>query len=229
MAVHGVWCHAKTFPLKCRSCGEQIYFFSCDHQIRVLFDSLGWPWPIHYCGQAAPRQGAYAGPSSWGASLGINIFTNNAGPIGLLPGWQRGADSVDPALVRRIQESGNQLREILRIDPAGPPSAPLVGVVQELTRRPDLAKRYGLERRSIGYQELAKQLGDGDPVQITIFVDELAEDPAAIDYSGYTFYCRRDLVGKVVRKGALIETRLAPKEVWGVGRLWVAQTLEPLL
>lgn len=49
IATHGKWCNARTYPLKCRHCGDEIFFFSCDHGSRVLFDKLGWPWPIHDC------------------------------------------------------------------------------------------------------------------------------------------------------------------------------------
>lgn len=233
MAVHGFWCHTKTFPLKCQSCGEQIYFFSCDHQSRVFFDELGSPWPIHRCGPSAPSadsggRAPYAGPSSWGSAIGVNIFVDHPGSIDLLTGWRRGTDSVDPALLKRVRESGNRHREILRIDPSGTRPVDLVGVVREFTPRPNLAKRYGLERGSIGYQQLARRLGDADPAQVTLFVDELAEDPAAIDYSGYTFLCRRELAGQEVRPGALIAVRLAPQEVLGLGWFWVARTLERL-
>lgn len=233
MAVHGFWCHTKTFPLKCRFCGEQIYYFSCAHQSRVFFDELGWPWPIHRCGPAAPAADpgggtSYAGPSGWGSAIGVNIFVDNPGSIDLLPGWRRGTDSVDPVLLKRVRGNGNPNREIMRLAPRGAQSVTAVGVVREFTPRPNLAKRYGLERGSIGYRQLARLLGDADPAQVTLFVDELDEDPAAIDYSGYTFLCRRELAGQGVRPGAVIAVRLAPQEVWGVDWFWVAQTLERL-
>ena len=45
--THGYWCKTKTFPMSCKACGSRIFFFQCDHESRVLFDELGWPWPIH--------------------------------------------------------------------------------------------------------------------------------------------------------------------------------------
>ena len=141
MAVHRFWCHTKTFPLQCRFCGEQIYYFSCVHQSRVFFDELGWPWPIHRCGPAAPAAdpgggASYAGPSGWGAVIGVNIFVDKPGSIDLLPGLRRGTDSVDPALLKRVRGNGNPNREIMRLAPRGAQSVTAVGVVRELPGAP---------------------------------------------------------------------------------------------
>ena len=38
--IHGVHCNTKTFPLRCRDCGQELFLFSCDHESRVLFDHL---------------------------------------------------------------------------------------------------------------------------------------------------------------------------------------------
>jgi hypothetical protein len=46
---HGKWCNAKTYPTKCKYCGKQIFYFTCDCGSKVFFDSLGGCWPIHTC------------------------------------------------------------------------------------------------------------------------------------------------------------------------------------
>ena len=48
-ARHGTWCNSRTFPMTCKYCGERIFYFTCDHGSRVLFDELGPPWPRHEC------------------------------------------------------------------------------------------------------------------------------------------------------------------------------------
>lgn len=46
---HGPWCGAKTIPVKCKSCGEEVFYFSCNCGCKVFFDELGGEWPEHYC------------------------------------------------------------------------------------------------------------------------------------------------------------------------------------
>jgi hypothetical protein len=48
-AVHGAWCGSRTYPTRCRKCGAQVFYFSCNCGCKVFFDSLGWPWPVHDC------------------------------------------------------------------------------------------------------------------------------------------------------------------------------------
>ena len=48
--------------------------------------------------------------------------------------------------------------------------------------QPDLARRFNIGRDSIGFEQLAKAIGDTEPVQITVHVDELADDESAIDF-----------------------------------------------
>ena len=83
-------------------------------------------------------------------------------------------------------------------------------------------------RGSIGFNELARAIGDSDPEQITVQVDELAEDPEALDFSSYTFLCRRDRVDRTLSRGSVIRVRLAPVEVLGLGKLWLASSAEVL-
>ena len=40
-------CNAKTIPITCRFCGEEVYYFSCDHGAKVFFEKLGPPWTRH--------------------------------------------------------------------------------------------------------------------------------------------------------------------------------------
>jgi hypothetical protein len=49
MSVHGVWCSARTFPMRCRYCSADVFYFSCNCGSKVFFDDLGGDWPIHDC------------------------------------------------------------------------------------------------------------------------------------------------------------------------------------
>lgn len=38
-----------TYPTACRDCKAPVFFHSNGYGDGVIFDSLGWPWPIHFC------------------------------------------------------------------------------------------------------------------------------------------------------------------------------------
>ena len=145
----------------------------------------------------------------------------------ILPGLRSGTQSIDPAIVLRARESQKRQRDTMAIEAMGSIPVQVVGVVQHRSD-PDLVKRYQLGRDSIGFNHLASQIGDTDPVQITVRVDEIATDPAAIDYFSYTFLCPRSQVGKSVRTNVVLQARLGPVEVFGVGKIWRARTVEIL-
>ena len=115
----------------------------------------------------------------------------------------------------------------MRVDPMGSTLVQVIGVVQACGQ-PDLPKRYNMPRNALGYGLLAKEIGDAEPLQFTVFVDELASDPAAVDFFSYTFLCSRNQVNRKVSKGAVVQVSLQPIDVLGVGRLWCAKQIERL-
>lgn len=42
-------CITKTFPTVCPDCNNIVFFFSCNCGSKIFFDSLGYPWPQHFC------------------------------------------------------------------------------------------------------------------------------------------------------------------------------------
>jgi len=226
MTVHGPWCNTKTFPLNCRDCGERVFYFSCDHESKVFFDELGPPWPQHNCGHIGnPVDNR---PSIIPSIPGINWIRGGQASGDLLPGLVRGTDSIDQGMIRRvIRESQNKNREIVRIEPLGSTPEVITGTIRDRVE-PDLSKRYRIARNSIGYGELAKKIGDADPIQFTVLVDELASDPEAIDLLSYTFLCARDLADKNIRRGALVEVDLEQEQSLGIEPFWVAKAIERL-
>ncbi len=226
--IHGSHCGAKTIPnYQCRYCGQETFFFFCDCGSGVLFDELGTPWPEHDCRKQPVSGASYDGPSSWGSTIGINVLPGSQGSYDLLSGLRRGSDSISPVVYRRARESRNIARETMRIEPFGSIPVEIVGVVRERSQ-PDLTQRHGLERGSIGFGLLADTIGDADPVQLTVQVDEFPEDEAAIDYLSYTFLSPRKQAERDIGKDAVIRARLFPVEALGIGRWWLAKEIERL-
>ena len=225
--MHGVYCKTKTFPLKCKYCQQQIFFFSCDCGSRVLFDELGPPWPMHYCGTPNPNPAPYQ-PSNVGAPSGVNIYRRSHYSSGLLPGLQSAADFIAPDVVKRVKESQNMARDTFPIEPIGSTNAEIIGIVRELSR-PNLARRHGLDRNSVGFSQLADIIGDADPVQLTVQVDELPNNPGAIDYSGYTFLSPRNPDARNLTRGAVISASLTPQETLSGIKFWLARKIEIII
>ena len=223
--IHGYWCNAKTFPLKCRYCGLQIFYFSCDHESKVFFDELGPPWPIHDC--QSKRASVDTKPSIYPQFVGINLLPGSANTSGLLPGFRRANDAIEDAIVKRAQTSSSQYRESLRIEPLGDSPELIIGIVHDRSV-PNLSKRHNLPRNGMGYSDLAKHIGDPDPVQLTVLVDELPSDPAAIDYSSYTFLCPKSLVNRRINKGVLVKALIEPIEPFATSRIWLCKEIERL-
>ena len=94
---------------------------------------------------------------------------------------------------------------------------------------PNLARRHGLERNSVGFIQLTNIIGDADPVQITVQMDELPNDPDAIDYSGYTFLSPRNPDTRGITKGAVISASLTPQETLNGIKFWLAPQIEIII
>lgn len=46
---HGPFCKTRSYPTRCKYCGQNIFFVSCTCGSTMLFDHPGWPWPKHWC------------------------------------------------------------------------------------------------------------------------------------------------------------------------------------
>jgi hypothetical protein len=134
---------------------------------------------------------------------------------------------MDPGFIRRARDAQNPHRETMRIEPFGSNAVEVIGIVRERAQ-PDLAKRFRLERNSLGYSQLVQKIGEADPIQYTVIVDELAADPAAVDFFSYTFLSPNNKFSREFRKGAAIQVKLRPVDVIGVGRFWKATDMERL-
>ena len=128
-------------------------------------------------------------------------------------------------MLNRARESENQARENMRIEPLG--TVAVEGIVRERSQ-PNLAKRHGLERNSIGFGLLTQAIGDADPLQLTVQVDELTDDPDAIDYLSYTFFVPKSRADQDIARGDVMRALLTPVEMLGSIKLWLAKEIERL-
>ena len=222
-----MWCNTKTFPLKCRYCGSRIFFFQCDHESRVLFDALGWPWPLHDC--LGPRPTSKPRPtndSTYKALQGVQFTVRDERRSGLIHGMRRFNGSIDAAILSRVEQSESTTRDTMRVDAIGGEETH-IGTVSHIGEV-SLESRYGIESDSIGARLISSTLGGLTVAQITILVDEFASDPDALDFMSYTFWCDPGLVPERLSTGDIVSATFSPGQMAGVGLKWVASSLEKL-
>ena len=225
--THGTWCNTKTFPLKCRYCGGSIFFFQCDHESRVLFDALGWPWPLHDCLSPGPTSKPNpTNDSTYRALQRVQFTIRDEKTSGLIHGMRRFNASIDPAILSRVEQSQSTTRDTMRVDPIGGEETH-IGTVSHIGEV-SLESRYSVESDSIGARLISSTLGGLTVMQITILVDEFASDPDALDFMSYTFWCDPGLVPEILSTGDVVSATFAPAQMAGVGLRWVASSLEKL-
>ena len=227
-ATHGYWCNTKTFPLTCKFCGSRIYFFECDHESRVLFDSLGPPWPLHDCLMTASKiSTSPTNDELYDALQRVEFSVRDDRTSGLLPGLRSFSGRIDPAIVTRVGQSESRTRDTMRVDPMGGEEAH-IGTVTHLGRI-SLEKRFGIVSDSMGARMIYDVLGSSDIAQVTILVDEFALDPDAEDLLSYTFWCSVGSLPESLAENDLIAATMSPVDFMGVGMTWVASAVEWLL
>ena len=225
--THGIWCNTKTFPLNCRYCGSNIFFFQCDHESRVLFDALGWPWPLHDC--LSPRPTSKQQPtndSTYKALQGVQFTVRDERRSGLIHGLRRFNGSIDAAILSRVEQSQSTTRDIMRVDPIGGEETH-IGTVSHIGEV-SLESKHGVESDSIGARLVSSTLGGLTAMQITILVDEFASDPDALDFMSYTFWCDSKLVPERLSVRDIVSVTFAPAQMAGVGLKWVASSVVKL-
>ena len=224
--IHGPDCGSKTFPTRCQFCRASVFYFSCDCGSKVFFDDLGEPWPIHDC---LTRPGvADNRPSSLMSIPGISLYRGVNGSPGLLPGLVHTPRDFDPATARSLRESQILARDTVRMDPLGSIPIEITGVVRDRTN-PNLSRRLGIEEGTIGYDLLIKQIGSGALVQLTILVDDLGQDPAAVDLQSYTIICKLETVSPKAVAGVIVTARMYQVQVLGSSPFWYSEGVELII
>src|SRR4051812_23230577 len=127
-APHGEHCNSRTFPMRCKYCGQHVFYFSCDHGCKVIFDSLGPPWPEHKC------------MGLWASQYGKEFVEMGFAHMMMLPGIERKyTQRIEQANQQRVRPA-KQEPHILRQAPYVNASTEEDGIVRELIRDVDVLK-----------------------------------------------------------------------------------------
>lgn len=181
--------YARTWKTLCfvnGGCGEEVFAHTNGFGDFVLFDRLGWPWPIHEC---------YLDRFCLQIDRSAKSFMIRAEAVA----EYRQTDERIPAAIRRVT------RDICRIvakDHLKEPEKIVFGYVQDYIE--NHAERLFIGVGTLGHQHLQATLGNNRS-QLTIITSE---------FESYTAYA--DLRNVVVRKKDMVAARLKAVKVLGV-------------
>jgi len=182
--------YARTWTTFCfinGGCGEQVFAHTNGFGDFVLFDSLGWPWPIHDC-----YLDRFCQPS--GAST--NRFEIRADAIA----EYRKADVKIPHVASR--KTTRDIRRMVARDHLKEPEKIVFGYVQDYIE--NHAERLFRGVGTLGHKHLQATLANNRS-QLTIVTSE---------FESYTAYA--DLRNVVVRKKDMVAARLKAIKVLGI-------------
>lgn len=144
--AHGTWCGARTYPTRCRTCGAQVFYFSCECGSKVFFDSLGGSWPVHDCVQNILDQVEISIQQEYARRLARQLNRRRE--------WR-------PPITARQPQRGERITE--------------VGIVREI-RDVDVFEKFKVSPDSSFAVAALGEISSNDQVQITFHVDDLAAE-----------------------------------------------------
>ncbi|MCY4073649.1 MAG: hypothetical protein OXG60_20345 [Chloroflexi bacterium] len=225
-ATHGWWCNTKTIPLNCNSCGEAIFWFSCDCGSSILFDELGWPWIQHRCAGAAPKPTlSRLGQEDLSDRLVSHIDDDVAEQLS-----RQIDENIERDYVEAIQQAAKKKTRppaqspwITRQDPYHDCRARERGIITELIRNANIRKKAGVADSSLRVAEL-ERFASNPLVQITIHTMALAEDES--ENCSFTFFIEENIVDELqLFKGSLVVADLRGIVIVSRFPIWVCDKL----
>ena len=208
-APHGAHCNSRTFPMRCKYCGEQVFFFTCDHGSKVFFDSLGAPWHVHQCAQYII------------AKYGKEVFERGMAQMMMLPGIDRPyRERVEQADVKRKKEPTPI--PFLKMEPARGMKTEEYGLISEIVKEVDLFKKLKLGATAMAHGALGV-FRDKDYVQITIHTAALGED----ENPTFTFLLAKRLLKRAdLIKSDFVRCQLVGVQILDRAPLWLCEQID---
>ena len=214
-AVHGEWCGAKTWPTRCPTCSENVFFFSCNCGSKVFFDELGDPWPIHDC------------DTSW--TRGLKRTTDETGRITVelregITVTSAPLDIEEGFREQVVESPNNQAPEpIVALKPDnGSSSKSVVGVLRAINRRVSPLEFYERDNTAMAIAMLGP-IGSQEMGRITVHVPSANRK----QLESFTLWIPSDLLSepRIVR-GITVSLVIESVEILGQGFAWFSDEFE---
>lgn len=215
-ATHGSWCNSVTWPTKCPSCHEKVFFFRCDCGSGVFFDQLGPPWPIHDCDLSWARGRRRWQDDSGGTVVEIasGITLRRAPPEG----------SIDQTVVSRGRRQAERPDPIVAIKPGKAEEVSVEGRLRHLQIEVDVALSLKLPETSMASGFLGR-LATGRWGKITIHSQSPREDVL----NSYTAWVPSAALSEArSSEGVTVAVKMSSHCIPGVGNFWICSDYEVL-
>lgn len=213
---HHPSCQTRTYPTRCRLCGNRVFFFSCSCQSAVFFDPpLGPSWNKHVCEDPADRYDDLRkrGHSARDAQFTVLVEHRRAGravPRQLVEFMER---AVKAETARRASPKKTLYQEVLPEE-----ELEFAGEVMVIERNVRMTKYFGLASTRIARQLLGR-LGRGSWHRIRVRGE--MTDGQEIVPETYAFLSARQVAALGLREGQRILVSLTPYRLPGQDPVWI--------
>lgn len=208
---HGPECNARTFPITCKYCKMQVFYFSCDHGSQVFFEELGAPWKRHQC---VERSIAILGPERIKQEIANRM---------MMPKMTSGYEhKVKKAIEERRRNPKVIGPEIQKQDPYMGLKAEEWGIIRELILNINIFKKLNVEDTPLWRRSLDKLVSEAQ-VQITIHTGALGDN----ENSSFTFFVKQKVIKqKALTIGDFIKCNLRGISIPGHQPVWICDRLK---
>ena len=224
-ARHGWWCNSKTYPLTCKHCGDEIFYFSCDCGSSVLFAALGPPWPLHRCAASAPKPTLSRLGEDLSGSLIRYLSAENAADLSRLIDNNIEHEYRD-AITEAAKHEKNRPKRTTWITKQEPYHNCVTterGTVTDLIQNANISKKAGVTGTAMGIAMLGKY-AEAPLTQLTIHTMALAE--AESENFSFTFFVEESVIDQShICKGCLVEAKLRGIVVSSSHPIWVCEEI----
>jgi len=204
---------SRTIKTRCRYCGAEVYFYTNEHGSKVFFDELGPPWPIHSCPEYEAHLAAtqtHTGPVGRFVPVGDELLHESEYAARILAGAAKRKHWRPPIIAVQPQEGqeGSRVKDF--------------GVLRELILDVNLHKKLGIEKETAVTRKIFGRFLEVDWAQVSIHVDDLAED----EIESYTMLIEKErLVRLNPKKGCIVSFAAEAVSVPFRNPLWVCKEI----
>ena len=221
---HPYDCTERKYPTTCQFCSQRVIYWECYHGSKVFFDNSGQ----HSCsGRTSGTNPLLPRPSGMKSWTTLTRVSQSVQPdyYDLLPGMERfrGAIAADLARYRK-GASESQQRETVPMYPYAGSRDRVIGDVADVHTF-YLPERLGLGEDSVLARNLGRTFPGLQATQITILVDDILNDPDAVDVMSYTVWCPTELVPQDLSRRQSISVTITSLEILSLGHKWVVEDI----
>ena len=204
---------SRTIPTRCPYCGAKVFFYTDEYGSKVFFDELGPPWPKHSCSKhdadTAFATSTVTGPVGRFVHVGGHLIHESEYASRVIAGASKRKKWKPPIVSIQPEKGGEEVSDY--------------GVLREIVPQINVFKKLQVEKRTKIASKLFGYLLDTDWAQVSIHVDDLAED----EIRSYTMLIMRDDVSSIdLRKGCVVRFTAQGEKLPFRKPIWICREID---